>query len=141
MCTRRGGGSTWTHSFLSTFPYEFRYETCTTCVYTQNNHISAKRTIKKCFVSKWRPKNEFSFREKSHVTKIWKTTFSKEFFNKIWLKFQEHEYNYIFEIKFEKNKKKKNKFCDIAQLCPFMLISGKMARPISIFFHQKTRNR
>ena len=38
------------------------------------NQISAKRTIKKCFVSKWRPKIEFSFREKSHVTKIWKTT-------------------------------------------------------------------
>ena len=48
-------------------------------------------------------KNEFSFRKKSHVSKIWKTTFPKEFFNKIWLKIKEHEYIYIFEIKFEKN--------------------------------------
>ena len=54
-------------------------------------------------VSKWRPKNEFSLREKSHVTKNWKTTFPKEFFNKIGLKVAEHEYIYIFEIKFEKN--------------------------------------
>ena len=61
-----------------------------------------KRRIKKCFVSKWRPKNKFSFRKNSHVTKIWKTTFPKEFFNKIWLKVKEHEYIYIFEIKFEK---------------------------------------
>ena len=26
-----------------------------------------------------------------HVTKMWKTTFPKEFFNKIWLKIGEHE--------------------------------------------------
>ena len=51
-------------------------------------------------VSKWRPKNEFSFREKSHVTKIWKTTFPKEFFNEIWLKLEDHEYIDIAEIKF-----------------------------------------
>ena len=63
----------WPPSCWVLFPKEFLYETCTICVYTQNNHISAKRTIKKCFVSKWRPKNELSFREKSHVTKIWKT--------------------------------------------------------------------
>ena len=38
-----------------------------------------------------------------YVTKIWKTTFQKEFFNKIWLKVEEYEYIYIFafEIKFE----------------------------------------
>ena len=57
-------------------------------------------------VSKFRPKNEFSFRENSHVIKIWTTTFPKEFFNKIWLKVREHEYIYIFEIKLEKKKKK-----------------------------------
>ena len=72
------------------------------------------------FVSKWRPQNEFSFREKSHVTKIWKTIFPKKFFNKIWLKFEEHEYNYIFEIKLKKKIilfkiGAQNKFCDIAQ--------------------------
>ena len=33
---------------------------------------------------------------------MWKTTFSKDFFNKIWLTVEEHEYIYIFEIKFEK---------------------------------------
>ena len=47
-------------------------------------------------------KNKFSFRENSHVTKIWKTTFPMEFFNEIWLKVGKHEYIYIFEIKFEK---------------------------------------
>ena len=47
-------------------------------------------------------KNEFSFRENSHVTRIWKTTFLKEFFNEIWLKIGEHEYIYIAEIKFKK---------------------------------------
>ena len=43
-----------------------------------------------------------SFCEKSHVTKIWKTTLPKEFFNKIWLKVEEHDYIYIFEIKYWK---------------------------------------
>ena len=42
-----------------------------------------------------------------------------EFFNEIWLKVGEHEYVYIFEIKFETNYCLKNgdqnKFCDIAQ--------------------------
>ena len=41
--------------------------------------------------------------QKSHVTKIWKKKpFLKEFLNEIWLKVEEHEYIYIFEIKFEK---------------------------------------
>ena len=35
-------------------------------------------------------KNKFSFRENSHVTKIWKTTFPMEFFNEIWLKVGKH---------------------------------------------------
>ena len=48
-------------------------------------------------------KNEFWFCENSHVNKIWKTTFTKEFFNKIWFKVGEHKYIYIFEIKFEKS--------------------------------------
>ena len=42
-----------------------------------------------------------------------------EFFKEIWLKVEEHEYIYIFEIKFEKNysvwKWRQNKICDIAQ--------------------------
>ena len=64
-------------------------------------------------------KKRFSFREKSHVNKIWKTTFPKEFCNEIWLKAEEHEYIYICEIKFEKNilfkKGGQNKFWDTAQ--------------------------
>ena len=43
-------------------------------------------------------------RKSSHVTKIWKNTFPKEFFYKIWLKVEIYEYIYIFEIKFEKKR-------------------------------------
>ena len=58
--------------------------------------------------------------KKSHVTKIWQNHFPKEFFNRIWLKFEEHEYDYTFEIKFEKKNilfknGDPNKFGDIAQ--------------------------
>ena len=35
------------------------------------------------------------------MTELWKNTFPKDFFNKIWLKV-EHEYTYISETKFEK---------------------------------------
>ena len=59
-------------------------------------------------------KNEFSLREKSHVTKSWKTTFLKEFFNKIWLKVAEHEHIYIFENKLFQNGGQ-NKVFDIVQ--------------------------
>ena len=43
-----------------------------------------------------------------------------EFFNEMWLKVGEHEYIYIFEIKFEKKSilfknGGQKKFCDIAQ--------------------------
>ena len=47
-------------------------------------------------------KRIFVSRKYSHVTKILKTTFSMEFFNEIRLKVGEHEYIYIFEIKFKK---------------------------------------
>ena len=66
-------------------------------------------------------KTNFRFRKISHVTKIWKTTFPKEFFSEIWLKVGEHEYIYIFEMKFEKKifclkmATKTSLFCDIAQ--------------------------
>ena len=46
-------------------------------------------------------KQIFVSRKKS-LTNIWKTTFPKEFLNKIWLKVEEHEYIYILETKFEK---------------------------------------
>ena len=66
---------------------------------TKQPYIS-KKNIKKCFVSKWRPKNEFSFRENSHVTELRKTTFPKEFFNKIWLKVKDQAYIYIWWLHF-----------------------------------------
>ena len=43
------------------------------------------------FHFKMAAKKEFSFRENSHVTKIWKNTFPMEFFNEIWLKVEEHK--------------------------------------------------
>ena len=70
------------------------------CVYTPKTTL-AKRTITKCFISKWQPKNEFSFHEKSHVTKIEekKTTFPRRnFLIKFGSKFT------FFEIKFEKKR-------------------------------------
>ena len=76
------------------------------------------------FRFKRRPKNEFSFRENWNVTKSWKKKkkhFPNGIFSEIWLKVGEHEYIYIFEIKFEKKKilllksGDQNKFCEIAQ--------------------------
>ena len=37
----------------------------------------------------------FHFAKKSHMTKIWKTTFTKEVFNEILNKLGDCEYNYI----------------------------------------------
>ena len=42
----------------------------------------------------------FSFGVISILVKIWKATFPKEFFSEIWLKFGDHEYINIAEIKF-----------------------------------------
>ena len=53
-----------------------------------------------CTVSKWRPNNQFLFRDISILAKIWKTTFPEEFFNEIWLKLGDHKYINIAEIKF-----------------------------------------
>ena len=44
------------------------------------------------FRFKMAAKNEFSFRKKSHVAKIWKIIFPKEFFNEFLLKVEEHVY-------------------------------------------------
>ena len=49
----------------------------------------------KMFRFKMAAKNEFSFRENSHATKIWNNILAKEFCNKIWLNVGEHEYIYI----------------------------------------------
>ena len=41
-------------------------------LYTPKTTINQQKNIKKCCVSKWRPKTFFFFCENSHVTKIWK---------------------------------------------------------------------
>ena len=71
------------------------------CTYTNHNHITAEKKKKKFTVSKWRPNNRFSAHVISISAKISKNTFPKEFFNEIWLKLEDHEYNNIAEIKFE----------------------------------------
>ena len=48
----------------------------------------------------------FFLAKTSHVIKIWKITFPKEFVNKIWLEVEKHEYIYIFEITFHTHTKK-----------------------------------
>ena len=47
-------------------------------------------------------KRIFVSQKKSRDQNLKKNTFPKEFFNKIWLKVEEHEY--IFEIKLKKKK-------------------------------------
>ena len=69
---------------------------------TNHHHISAKKMWNTFTVSKWRPNNRFSIRVISISAKIWKNTFPKEFFNEIWLKLEDHEYNDIAEVKFGK---------------------------------------
>ena len=77
-----------------------------------------KRTLKYVPFQNGGQKNKFSFRKNSHVTKILKTIFPQEFFNEIWLKVEEHEYIYIFKIKFTK----KNFCLKIAAKTSFMTL-------------------
>ena len=86
----------------TTFPPEFQNYFHFTCTYTNYNHIPAttkKSKLCRPTVSKWQP--------------------MAEFFNKIWLKVAEHEYIFIFEIKFLKiilfKNDGQNKVCDIEQ--------------------------
>ena len=65
-------------------------------------------------------KQIFVLQKKSRDQNLKKKTFLMEFFNEIWLKFEEYEYIYIFEIKFEKKNilfknGGQNKLWDIAQ--------------------------
>ena len=72
-------------------------------IYMDYNKLNfCKKKFNSCTVSKWRPNNRFSFCVISILTKIWKTTFPKVFFNEMWLKVGEHEKIYISEIKFRK---------------------------------------
>ena len=58
---------------------------------------------------------EFSFHESSHVTKIWKTTFPKEFLNENWLIVEKHEYIHILKNVIQLRNGDQNKFCYIVQ--------------------------
>ena len=84
-------------------PNKLCYECYTIYLYTKKKHIQAKKILKKIFtVSKWRPNYRFSFCVISILAKIWKTTFTKEFFNEIWLIIGDYEYIYNTNIKMEK---------------------------------------
>ena len=74
-------GVPWNPLKKTTFPQEFCNEICTIYVWTIKNHNSGNKFWKCCTVSKWRPNNRFLFRVISILSKIWKTTFPKEFFN------------------------------------------------------------
>ena len=87
-------------------------------------------------------KNQFSFHENSHVIEILKNTFPMEFFDKIWLKVEEHEWIYIFEIKFEEkySVSKYGRPKQILWYCAIMLMYAnerKNGAANIIFFHQK----
>ena len=51
----------------------------------QKNQNSAKKLKIGYTITKWRPKNQFRFRDIKFLTKNGKTTFLKEFFLEIWL--------------------------------------------------------
>ena len=85
------GGSMEPPPEKTTFPPGFCNEICTIYVRDIKNHNSAKKKIKCCTVSKWRPNNRFLFRVISILAKFWKTTFPREFFNEIWLKEGEYK--------------------------------------------------
>ena len=107
------------------------------CIHLREPKIRKKK-------SKKVPSNEYLFRENSHVTKIWKIPFPKNFFNKNWLKVGEHEYIYIPEIKFGKNCSvykiwRPKQFLSHCAIMLIVLIRVKMAQPISLF-HQKMCN-
>ena len=127
------------------FPPEFCNHLYTIYTYTKYNHIPAEKIKKYCTVSKWRPKNRFSFRVISISTKIWKTTYPKEFFNEIWLKLGDHRYINIAEIKF--GKYYSGGILGAKQFFPHppkMLINANYfvndAADLNFFFRRKKRN-
>ena len=90
-----------------------------------NNHKSAKGTFQNVPFQNGGQKTNFQFAKifpwpKFEKKKRKQPIFPKEFFNEIWLKVGEHEYIYIFEMKFKKKNilfknGGKNKFYDITQ--------------------------
>ena len=69
----------------------------------QKNQNSAKKSKIGYTITKWRPKNQFQFRDIKFLTKNGKTTFPIEFFLEIWLIIKDYKYNYTAEIKFRKS--------------------------------------
>ena len=101
--------------------------------YTNHNQISVG---KNCTVSKWRLKTNFCFtKKKVRWPKFKKNIFPKEFFNEIWLKLGDCDYNYIAGIRFWKYY-----FVTILIFSapPKMLISAKTAWLISFFFTKRS---
>ena len=69
----------------------------------QKNQNTAKKSKIGYTITKWRPKNQFLFRDIKFPTQNGKTTFPKEFFLEIWLIIEDCKYNYTAEIKFGKS--------------------------------------
>ena len=89
-------------------------------VWTIKNHNSAKKkNLNVVPFQNGGQIKDFYFASFRFWPKFEKPTFSKEFFNEIWLKVGEHEYIYITEITFLKNysvlKSQPKQFFDIAQ--------------------------
>ena len=80
------------------------------------------------FRFKMAAKMNFRFANIVTLPKFEKTTFTKELKN-IWLKVEEHEHIFIFQIKLKK------KYSE--HRCSFMLIRVSMALPISFFFTKR----
>ena len=88
---------------LSTFPNEFGGEMRATDKVIQKNQNRARTSKIGYTITKWRPKNQFPFREIKFSTKNGKTTFPKDFFHETWLIIEDCKYNYTAEIKFHKS--------------------------------------
>ena len=97
------GGSLWTLTQKSTFPNEFGGEMLATDKVIQKNQNTGKKSKIGYKITKWRPKNQFLFRDIKFPTKNGKTTFPKEFFLEIWLIIEDCKYNCTAEIKFGKS--------------------------------------
>ena len=69
----------------------------------QKNQNTAKKSKIGYTITKWRPKNQFLFRDIKFPPKNGKTTFPKKFFLEIWLIIEDCKYNHTAEIKFGKS--------------------------------------
>ena len=74
------GGFHGTPPEKTTFPPEFYNEILHHICTGHKNHNCAKKNLKCCTVSKWRPNNRFLFRIISILAKFWKNPFPKRIF-------------------------------------------------------------